>query len=120
MYARKISNELLEWKDSSYRKPLVLRGARQVGKTTVINDFSAHFEQYIYLNLERSEDKDAFKEKGSIREIVDSIFFLKNKSQQINDTLIFITRNTLNCISWRRVLYWKLFLIIVFLFRWEE
>ena len=70
--------------------PLLLRGARQVGKTTVINLFSTEFEQYIYMNLERSEDKDAFKEKQSIREIVDAIFFIKNKSKQIQDTLIFI------------------------------
>ena len=90
MFPRKISHELLEWKKSSNRKPLVLRGARQVGKTTVVNLISAEFEQYIYLNLERNEDKEAFKNKKSIREIVDSIFFIKNKSQQVQKTLIFI------------------------------
>jgi len=81
---------LLEWKKSSNRKPLVLRGARQVGKTTVINLFSDEFGQYIYLNLERNEDKGVFNRKNSISEIVDAIFFIKNKSKQIQDTLIFI------------------------------
>ncbi len=90
MYARKINHELLEWKKSSNRKPLVLKGARQVGKTTTINLFSDEFEQYIYLNLEKKEDKDIFTRKNSIDEIVDSIFFIKNKSKQIKDTLIFI------------------------------
>lgn len=90
MFLRKISQELLVWKNSSTRKPLVLRGARQVGKTTVINHFAESFQQYIYLNLERKEDKAIFTNRESINEMVDAIFFLKNKSKQIQDTLIFI------------------------------
>jgi predicted AAA+ superfamily ATPase len=90
MFPRKISQELLVWKNSSTRKPLVLRGARQVGKTTVINYFAKSFQHYIYLNLERKEDKAVFINKESINEMVDAIFFLKNKSRQIQDTLIFI------------------------------
>lgn len=90
MFQRKISQELLVWKNSSTRKPLVLRGARQVGKTTVINHFAQSFQQYIYLNLERKEDKAIFTNRESINEMVDAIFFLKNKSRQIQDTLIFI------------------------------
>lgn len=90
MFLRKISQELMVWKNSSNRKPLIIRGARQVGKTTVINHFSESFQQYIYLNLERNEDKAAFTNKHSINEMVDAIFFLKNKSKQIQDTLIFI------------------------------
>ena len=90
MFPRKISQELLDWKNSSTRKPLVLRGARQVGKTTVINYFAKSFQHYIYLNLERKEDKAVFKNKVSINEMVDALFFLKNKSRQIQDTLIFI------------------------------
>lgn len=90
MFQRKISQELLVWKNSSTRKPLVLRGARQVGKTTVINHFAESFQQYIYLNLERKEDKAIFTNRESINEMVDAIFFLKNKSRQIQDTLIFI------------------------------
>jgi predicted AAA+ superfamily ATPase len=38
------------------RKPLVIRGARQVGKTTVIHQFAQQFEQYIYLNVEIKEN----------------------------------------------------------------
>jgi predicted AAA+ superfamily ATPase len=90
MFTRKISQELLEWKNSSNRKPLIVRGARQVGKTTVINQFSESFQQYIYLNLDQNEDKAVFINKLSINEMVDAIFFLKNKSKLIQDTLIFI------------------------------
>ena len=40
MYKREKINDLLKWKLSEYRKPLVLRGARQVGKTTLVNQFA--------------------------------------------------------------------------------
>jgi len=44
-------------KEKKFRKPLVIRGARQVGKTTAINMFSEKFDQYIYLNLEKEEER---------------------------------------------------------------
>jgi hypothetical protein len=80
----------MDWRSSIYRKPLVLRGARQVGKTTVIKQFSRNFNQFIYLNLENNEDKIIFKNKSSIKEIVDALFFIKDKKQNVKDTLIFI------------------------------
>ena len=52
MFQREIIEELQKWHQKGARKPLVIRGARQVGKTTVIQQFSGGFEQYIYLNLE--------------------------------------------------------------------
>lgn len=36
---RYIYNDLVEWKNSSYRKPLILNGARQTGKTWILNEF---------------------------------------------------------------------------------
>lgn len=71
------------------RKPLVLRGARQVGKTTVVNLFAEEFEQYIYLNLELKEDRDIFETDSSVSEIFDAILFLKEK-QRGKETLLFI------------------------------
>ena len=59
-FYRKIQKELQEWKDSPFRKPLVLRGARQTGKTTVINQFSKEFDTYIYLNLEKEKLMQTF------------------------------------------------------------
>ena len=56
MFNRDIIVELEEWKNSSSRKPLILRGARQVGKTTIVEMFASNYEQYIYLNLELEED----------------------------------------------------------------
>ena len=60
MYNRNILQELQVWRDSNHRKPLLLRGARQVGKTTVVKMFSDNYAQYIYLNLERKEEAAIF------------------------------------------------------------
>jgi predicted AAA+ superfamily ATPase len=52
---RLILQELLAWKASENRKPLILKGARQVGKTWILKKFgSEHFKQCIYLNFEAS------------------------------------------------------------------
>ena len=40
---RHIEKELLRWKDTKSRKPLIVRGARQVGKTFIVNEFSKNF-----------------------------------------------------------------------------
>ena len=79
MYKRTITKELERWKASSGRKPLLLRGARQVGKTTVINDFAKQYGQYIYLNLERKEDAAIFRNFTRFSSLVEAIFFLKEK-----------------------------------------
>lgn len=54
---RQIENKLLQWKDSARRKPLILRGARQVGKTWLIENFLArHFDHFIKIDLEKNRD----------------------------------------------------------------
>jgi len=91
MYRRNTVEELLKWKNSNGRKPLVLRGARQVGKTTVVGLFAENFAQYISLNLEREKDREIFSKYGSIEEIVQYIFLQYNKNlDKIGDTLLFI------------------------------
>ena len=56
MFERDILASLKQWKNDTHRKPLVLRGARQVGKTTLINEFGKEFDNYLYLNLEKKEE----------------------------------------------------------------
>jgi predicted AAA+ superfamily ATPase len=91
MYQRSAVKELLKWKSSNGRKPLVLRGARQVGKTTIVDIFAENYAQYIYLNLERKKDREVFSRYASIDEIVQYIFLQYNKNlDQISDTLLFI------------------------------
>jgi predicted AAA+ superfamily ATPase len=50
---RKISKQLIAWKDNPKRMPLLLNGARQVGKTYILKEFGAQFfKQVVYINLE--------------------------------------------------------------------
>lgn len=51
---RKIYKKLLIWKDSKNRKPLILRGARQVGKTYVIKELGNKFEYFVEVNFEKT------------------------------------------------------------------
>jgi hypothetical protein len=73
------------------RKPLVIRGARQVGKTTFINQCAQQFEQYIYLNLEIEEDKKPFLQYKNLDQLLQAVFFIKNQPlSKKENTLIFI------------------------------
>ena len=91
MFQRGIIEELHKWQRKDARKPLVIRGARQVGKTTVIEQFSGEFEQYIYLNLELPEDRKPFEEFTRFDTLIQSLFFLKNQSLSKREkTLLFI------------------------------
>jgi predicted AAA+ superfamily ATPase len=91
MFKRQLILELEKWRQNKPRKPLVIRGARQVGKTTLINQFAVQYEQYIYLNLELSEDKKPFENFTSIETLINTLFFLKNKTlDKKSSTLIFI------------------------------
>lgn len=91
MFRRVIIQELENWLKKPGRKPLVLRGARQVGKTTVINQFARQFEQYIYLNLEIEEDKKPFLQYKNLDQLLQAVFFIKNQRlSKKENTLIFI------------------------------
>lgn len=91
MFNRAILPELEKWVNKTPRKPLVIRGARQVGKTTVINQFARQFQQYIYLNLELPNDRRPFDEFSTIERLVETLFFIKKQSLASKDkTLLFI------------------------------
>lgn len=90
MHQRNILLELQKWKQSSNRKPLLLRGARQVGKTTVVNEFAKGFKHYIKLNLERKEEAKVFENFETFSGLVDNLFFLKNINRTETDVLVFI------------------------------
>jgi predicted AAA+ superfamily ATPase len=90
MFNRKILRELTAWSKKTDRKPLILRGARQVGKTTAVNLFSENFAQYLYLNLEKTEERKIFEQNYPIDELIQAIFFYKNHEMGKGKILIFI------------------------------
>ncbi len=58
--SRKIDQILVEWKSQTNRKPLMLRGARQVGKSTAVQVLSKHFEHFIEINFESQIEVHTF------------------------------------------------------------
>lgn len=52
---RKIDKELLLWKDENERKPLLIRGARQVGKSSSVRKLGEHFEYFLEVNFEENK-----------------------------------------------------------------
>jgi uncharacterized protein len=53
---RTIDAELIAWKEDPNRKPLMIRGARQVGKSSTVREFSKTFEYYIEINFEEQRN----------------------------------------------------------------
>ena len=104
MFYRIAVDKLVEWSKNSTRKPLVLRGARQVGKTTLVNLFSKNFDNFISLNLDKAEEKAIFENSQSITELVASLFFLKNIPLDATNVLIFIDeiQNSSKAVGWLR------------------
>jgi predicted AAA+ superfamily ATPase len=93
VYPRTIIGEMKKWAESPSHKPLVLRGARQVGKTTAVQMFAAatEFDTFIPLNLELATDRKLFTEGNSLATVLDAIHFMKGIPQHKNGrTLIFI------------------------------
>ncbi len=90
MFKRDIIIELGKWAESRNRKPLVLRGARQVGKTTAVRMFSQEFDQYIYLNLEKEEEREIFERGYPFKDLLTTLFIFKEKKRRGGRTLIFI------------------------------
>ena len=77
IFKRKLYDELLKWKQSKDRKPLIIRGARQVGKSTLIKSFSKEYSQFIELNLERKDDARFF-DLDNVSDIVAAISLREN------------------------------------------
>lgn len=69
MFERDLMKNLRHWRDKSQRKPLVLRGARQVGKTTLVEEFAKEFDACISLNLELAEDAVIFQRYTDVNDI---------------------------------------------------
>jgi len=90
MFNRDINNELTKWAAKPSRKPLILRGARQVGKTTAVDLFSKDFDQYIYLNLEKVEQCDIFERQYPFADLLTTLFIFAQKQRSGAKTLIFI------------------------------
>ena len=89
---RDLYQNLIKWKNNRYRKPLVIKGARQVGKTYLITEFAKNeFDDYIILNCDKDIRIRAIFENGYRTErIISDIELLSGKKITAGKTLIFI------------------------------
>lgn len=88
---RSIDALLLEWKNSSSLKPLLLRGARQVGKSWAVEHLAESFDYFIEVNFEKRPDmKDVFEKIHDVHKLADSLSILYNKPVIPGKTLIFL------------------------------
>lgn len=90
MFHRKLYRYLLDWKEKKNHKPLIIRGARQVGKSTLVNGFGKEFINYISLNLEKEQDRKIFENIDQTKDIIDAIFLRAGIRLSKETTLVFI------------------------------
>ena len=88
---RKFMTRLKNWKEHNIKMPLMVIGARQIGKTYIINEFcKQNFKEYIYINLEKEEKiKSIFEETLDPEEIIRYIEINYSKDLDIENTVIF-------------------------------
>ncbi len=87
---RKIITELREWKDKKDRLPLILKGARQVGKTWILQEFGKEcFEDVLYINFENAGNiANLFEGNIEPNRIIEYLSALNHKKIEPQKTLI--------------------------------
>ena len=86
---RKIYKELLAWKNSTDRKPLILQGARQVGKTYIVNYFAGkEYSNSVYCNFEKDDGLPDFFKDLTPEKIIRKLSLYKRKEIFQENTLI--------------------------------
>ena len=107
MFERNVEIKLDDWANDKYRKPLVLRGARQVGKTTIVNRFGEKFENYLSVNLEKPDAKKLFESTYNVEELLPLLFLYCNVKRREGRTLLFIDeiQNSPHTVSLLRYFY---------------
>lgn len=88
---RFIESYLKEWKDGSYRKPLIIRGARQVGKTFVVDKFGREcFKNMLKINPEQDSGLELVFKSKQPQLILTELSALYNRPITPGETLLFI------------------------------
>lgn len=87
---RKIDHFLMEWKAEIDRKPLLLRGARQVGKTSAIKNFSSNFKYFLSVNFdERRDYVKVFETTNGIEDVCEQLSLITGTPIIAGETLVF-------------------------------
>ena len=110
MFERNALQWLRQWRTKPTRKPLVVRGARQVGKTSLIDSFAREFDCYLKFNLDSVEDLALFAKEQPVEELFATMLIVRGKRREAGDTLLFIDeiQNSPLAIKMLRYFYEKL------------
>lgn len=89
---RTILRQLCEWKESRTRKPLILNGARQVGKTYILKEFGqTYYKNVAYVNLDKDKQAAAIWDRGyDVKRVILSLSALLNINIEAGETLIIL------------------------------
>jgi predicted AAA+ superfamily ATPase len=89
---RNAINELVKWKNSNRRKPLIVEGARQVGKTWLVKEFaSLHYKNIAYINFEEQVYlRNLFEADFDVDRIMPAISAATHQNCVAGETLIFL------------------------------
>jgi len=89
---RNALQKLIEWKESTDRKPLVLKGARQVGKTWLMKEFGKnHYDNFVYYNFDEEDElKSIFESNKNPHRIVELLGLLLGEKILPGKTLIIL------------------------------
>lgn len=87
---RNIMKELIKWKESKTRKPLILRGARQVGKTYILKEFGKeNYQNVAYFNFDNDEElKNIFLHTKDPKRIIEQLVLVSEERIEPDKTLI--------------------------------
>ena len=114
---RKIYQKLLDWKDRGMKKPLMIIGARQVGKTYIIEEFCKNeFNNFLSINLlEHPEIKELYSQNISTNEKFIRLCAFLDVNPNLEDTVIFFDEisSSLSCISSKNII------VLPFIKSWE-
>ncbi|QUN11760.1 ATP-binding protein [Clostridium sp. C1] len=89
---RIIYNDLIEWKNKKVKKPLIIKGARQVGKTYIIREFAKNnYKNLVEINFERDHEfQELFKQTKTAHDLLQYFELTYMDIQFDNDTLLFL------------------------------
>lgn len=89
---RKAMQQLIAWKNSEDRKPLIIKGARQVGKTWLMQEFGKrHYKNFVYFNFDEEDELSSiFESNKNPQRIVELLGLLNGKKILPGETLIIL------------------------------
>ena len=107
---RRVDKELVIWKESAKRKPLLLRGARQVGKSSSVKELAKQFDFFLEINFDRKESQEArliFERTSSPKQICKELSVIYEVPIEAGRTLLFLDeiQSSLPVISSLRYFY---------------